>query len=119
LAIVERAKAALRAESHPTRETAMVTLASTTQIVAELIAQRQGKESSLERLRRMLFGAPTEKTEQVLGEECPGAVRQDGAQSASGDGATVCYDVRHMLQLPRESCSHSARAAQSVRRRPP
>ena len=86
-AIVERAKPALSAEEHTKLVTAMATLASTTQIVAELIAQLQGKKTSLERLRRMLFGAPTEKTEQVLGEQRPGAARQDAAHSASGDGA--------------------------------
>ena len=82
-AVLERAKGALSAEDHAKLTTAMATLASTTQIVAELIAQLQGKKTSLERLRRMLFGSPTEKTEQVLGEERPGAGRQDAAQSAS------------------------------------
>ena len=87
VAIVERAKPALSAEEHTKLVTAMATLASTTQIVAELIAQLQGKKTSLERLRRMLFGSPTEKTEQVLGEERAGAGRQGAAQRASADGA--------------------------------
>jgi transposase len=82
-AVLERAKGALSAEDHAKLTTAMATLASTTQIVAELIAQLQGKKTSLERLRRMLFGSPTEKTEQVLGEERAGAGRQDAAQSPS------------------------------------
>jgi transposase len=81
--VLERAKGALSAEDHAKLTGAMAALASTTQIVAELIAQLQGKKISLERLRRMLFGSPTEKTEQVLGEERPGAGRQDAAQSAS------------------------------------
>jgi transposase len=87
-AVLERAKGALSAEDHAKLTTAMATLASTTQIVAELIAQLQGKKTSLERLRRMLFGSPTEKTEQVLGEERAGAGRQDGAMSAP-DGAAA------------------------------
>jgi transposase len=88
-AVLERAKGALSAEDHAKLTTAMATLASTTQIVAELIAQLQGKKTSLERLRRMLFGSPTEKTEQVLGEERAGADRQDGAVSASPEGAAT------------------------------
>jgi transposase len=88
-AVLERAKGALSAEDHAKLTTAMATLASTTQIVAELIAQLQGKKTSLERLRRMLFGSPTEKTEQVLGEERAGAGRQDGAVSASPEGAAT------------------------------
>jgi transposase len=88
-AVLERAKGALSAEDHAKLTTAMATLASTTQIVAELIAQLQGKKTSLERLRRMLFGSPTEKTEQVLGEERAGAGRQDAAVSASADAAAA------------------------------
>ncbi len=86
--VLERAKGALSAEDHAKLTTAMAALASTTQIVAELIAQLQGKKTSLERLRRMLFGSPTQKTEQVLDEEPPGAVagRQDGAERSSADG---------------------------------
>ncbi len=88
-AVLERAKGALSAEDHAKLTAAMATLASTTQIVAELIAQLQGKKTSLERLRRMLFGSPTEKTDEVLGEERAGADRQDGAVSASPDGAAA------------------------------
>ena len=87
--VLERAKGALSAEDHAKLTAAMATLASTTQIVAELIAQLQGKKTSLERLRRMLFGAPTEKTDDVLGEERAGADRQDGAVSASANGAAA------------------------------
>ncbi|EQD40503.1 transposase IS66, partial [mine drainage metagenome] len=85
--VLERAKGALSAEDHAKLTVAMATLASTTQIVAELIAQLQGKKTSLERLRRMLFGAPTEKTDEVLGEERPGAGQEGAAGSAPDDGA--------------------------------
>lgn len=88
-AVLERAKGALSAEDHAKLTAAMAALASTTQIVTELIAQLQGKKTSLERLRRMLFGSPTEKTEQVLGEERAGAGREGAAQSASADGAAA------------------------------
>ena len=88
-AVLERAKGALSAEDHAKLTAAMAALASTTQIVAELIAQLQGKKTSLERLRRMLFGSATEKTDEVLGEERAGAGREDAAQSASADGAAA------------------------------
>jgi len=65
-AIVEKAKAALSAEEHSKLKAAMDTLAFLTQ-------ELQTKKTSLERLRKMLFGAKTEKTSQVLGgEEAPG-----------------------------------------------
>ena len=88
-AVLERAKGVVSAEDHAKLTAAMATLASTTQIVAELIAQLQGKKISLERLRRMLFGSPTEKTDEVLGEARAGAGRQDPADSASADGAAA------------------------------
>ena len=61
-AIVERAQSALSAEDHAKLKTAMATLAF-------LTAELQAKTTSLERLRRMLFGASTEKTRTVLGED--------------------------------------------------
>ena len=88
-AVLERAKGVVSAEDHAKLTAAMATLASTTQIVAELIAQLQGKKISLERLRRMLFGSPTEKTDEVLGEARAGVGRQDPADSASAAGVAA------------------------------
>ena len=82
-AILERAKPALSAEDYAKLTTAMTTLASTAQIVLELIAELQSKKTSVERLRQMLFGAQTEKTEQVLGEKRPGEAK-GGADAALG-----------------------------------
>ena len=67
-AIVERTKTALSAQEHAKLKAAMDTLASTLHVVAQLTAELQSKEASVERLRRMLFGTKTEKTEEVLGE---------------------------------------------------
>ena len=59
-AIVERTQTgALDAQDHAILQTAMATLAF-------LTAELQAKQTSLERLRRMLFGASTEKTRAVL-----------------------------------------------------
>jgi len=78
-AVVERAKAALNAEDHQTLKVAMDTLVF-------LMAELQTKRTSLERLRKMLFGATTEKTSQVIGERAaPGTA--GGTQSGKSSGA--------------------------------
>jgi hypothetical protein len=72
-AIVERTKtAALGAEDHAKLKAAMDTLAFVT-------AELQAKGTSLDHLRRLLFGAKTEKTRMIVG---PGAA--PGASGASG-----------------------------------
>jgi len=78
VAIVERAKAAaLSPEDHAKLKAAMDTLAF---ITAEL----QTKQTSLDRLRRLLFGAPTEKTRMILGSgAAPGAPGASGSPSAA------------------------------------
>ncbi len=65
-AIVERTKAMLSAQDHEKLKAAINTLASSLEIVTELIAQLHSKEISVERLRRMVFGSSTEKTAAVL-----------------------------------------------------
>ena len=57
--IVERTRGALSQEDFATLKAAMDTLAFVT-------AELQAKGTSVERLRRLLFGAPTEKTDAVL-----------------------------------------------------
>jgi transposase len=57
--IVERTRETLSQEDFATLKAAMDTLAFVT-------AELQAKGTSLERLRRLLFGAPTEKTDEVL-----------------------------------------------------
>jgi transposase len=69
--IMDRAKSVLCEADHEALLQAVQTLTFLTQ-------ELQAKGASLERLRRMLFGSPTEKTSQVL----------DNATSAGGDGAT-------------------------------
>lgn len=69
--IVERAKTALSEADHSKLKAAVETLTFLTQ---ELLA----KGTTIDRLRRMLFGASTEKTSQVVGEPPD----QGGAASA-------------------------------------
>src|SRR5260370_12665060 len=60
-AILERTRAVLSDEEH-------ATLSSLVDTVALVQAELQGKDASLERLRRMIFRATTESTRNVLGE---------------------------------------------------
>jgi len=86
-AIVERARGALSSEEHAQLKVAMATLAATLHIVAEMSAELHAKNASIGRLRRMLFGATTEKLEAVLGEEAD-ALAPDRAEAASADKAS-------------------------------
>jgi hypothetical protein len=63
---MERAKGVLCETDHQALLQAVQTLTFLTQ-------ELQAKGTSLERLRRMLFGAPTEKTSQVLDDSTSGA----------------------------------------------
>jgi transposase len=61
-AILERTRAVLNDEEH-------ATLSSLVDTVALMQSELQCKDASLERLRRLIFGAFTESTRNVLGEE--------------------------------------------------
>jgi len=77
-ALLDRAKPALSEEDHETLKEMLETLAFLTQ-------QIEAKNTSIGRLRRMLFGPSSEKTNQVLGAAAAGGGKAEGA--ASGDGA--------------------------------
>ena len=75
--IVERAKGALGTEDHAKLKAAMGTL--------EFVLQElRAKRTSLERLRKMLFGATTEKTSRIC--SAPGAPGAPAATSTGGEG---------------------------------
>ncbi len=76
-AIVESVKSALSPEDHTTLKAAIDALSA---VSTEL----QKKSTSLERLRHMIFGSPSEKTRDVLGEgpEPDTATVEDGANAA-------------------------------------
>ena len=75
-AIVEKAKAALSPEEHEKLKAAIAT-------VVFLMEEIKKKAISINRLRGLLFGAGTEKTDKVLGENDAG--HQEAAKA--GDGA--------------------------------
>jgi transposase len=77
-AIVDRAKAG------PLCEADHAALVQALQTLTFLTQELQAKGASLERLRRMLFGSPTEKTSQVL---------NDSAAAAPGAGAKSAADT--------------------------
>ena len=79
-AIVERTRAVLSTEEHAALRAAVDTLAL---VQAEL----QTKNASLARLRKMIFGARTEKTRAVLGENA-GEDRHAPDTEAAGSDAT-------------------------------
>lgn len=81
-AIVERTRGALSAEDFAKLKAAMDTLAFVT-------AELQAKGTSIERLRRLLFGAPTEKTDEVLrkaGQPPAGRLQDPAQQRAAAPG---------------------------------
>jgi hypothetical protein len=77
--IVERTKAALSADDHATLKAAMDTLVF-------LTAELQTKQTSLDRLRRLLFGVTTEKTRTILAAgAAPGAPDPRASPSTAAD----------------------------------
>ncbi len=76
-AIVERAAAVLSVEERETLTAALETL-------AVLTRELEAKGASIQRLRRLLFGARTEKTSRVVGETAPHA---DGTGPGESAGA--------------------------------
>jgi transposase len=87
--IVDRAKAG------PLSEADHAALVQALQTLAFLTQELQAKGASLERLRRMLFGARTEKTSQVLGGDAvpapggaPGGEAEAAAPAPAGGGDT-------------------------------
>lgn len=78
--VMERAKGVLCETDHQALLQAVQTLTFLTQ-------ELQAKGTSLERLRRMLFGAPTEKTSQVLDDSTSGA--DAGRAGERGEGAAA------------------------------
>jgi hypothetical protein len=93
-AIVERARGALSSEEHAQLKVAMETLAATLHIVAQMSAELHAKNASIGRLRRMLFGATTERLEAVLGEEAED-LAPDRTEAAPAEKASRPKPVGH------------------------
>lgn len=99
-AILERTRAVLSPEEHAKLTGAIDTLAQVT-------AQLQAKDASIERLRRMLFGATTETTHNVLGETAQASTPSEPAQTtpkekAPGHGrnAAAAYTGAQRVSVP-------------------
>ena len=100
-AILERTRAVLSPEEHAKLSGAIDTLAQVT-------AQLQAKDASIERLRRMLFGASTQSTRHILGEA---ANRHDPSQPSNtttekakapghGRNAAAAYTGAQRVSVP-------------------
>ena len=81
-AIVERAKAALTPADHATLTAAVDTLAFLTQ-------ELEAKGTTIDRLRRMLFGASTEKTSTIFPDQPPASDGQDAAGAGQTEAGTA------------------------------
>jgi transposase len=81
-AILERTRAVLS-------EAEQATLSSLVDTVAWVQAELQTKDASLERLRRMIFGASTESTRNVLGEDTDNTGAALRPAAASADAAST------------------------------
>ncbi len=97
IGIVDRAKTGPISEAdHGTLMTAVDTLAFLTQ-------ELSSKGTTIERLRRMLFGASTEKTSQVVG-ETPGDAEAGGPQKAKppghGRNGAAAYPGAEKVKVP-------------------
>jgi transposase len=108
-AIVERTKAAaLSADDHAKLKAAMDTLVF-------LTAELQTKQTSLDRLRRLLFGTKTEKTRTILGP--PGAPGPEARPSAAagpprpghGRTAAAAYTGADTVKIPHPALRHADR----------
>ena len=78
-AIVEQARSALSEEQHAILKGAVDTL-------AEVTAELERKGVSIRRLRNLLFGASTERTDKVLGEQA-GSGEGTNKEAEGGEGA--------------------------------
>ena len=103
-AIVERAKAA------PLGEADYTTLKAAVETLAFLTQELEGKGTTIERLRKLLFGASTEKTSQVLGENPAGAAEDPAAGATSekprapghGKNGAAAYRGAQKVKVPHE-----------------
>lgn len=99
-AILERVKDSLTGEDYEKLKSAMDTLAF-------LTAELQSKRASLKRLRKLLFGASTERTSQVLGKSGAGSEGTSGA-GAKADSAQGCGEQRAKEKRPGHGRNGSA-----------
>jgi transposase len=81
-AVLARTRAVLSTEDH-------AILSSMVDTLAWVTAQLQTKDASLERMRRMLFGASTETTRNVLGDESDEKGGAPGTAAAGADAAST------------------------------
>jgi transposase len=95
--IVERAKTALSETDYAKLKTAVDTLTFLTQ-------ELQAKGTTIDRLRRMLFGASTEKTSQVIGEttaaDASGGIVEKPKRPGHGRNGAAAYTGADKVKVP-------------------
>lgn len=96
-----------RAEVGPISAAESAKLKALVETFALLTAELQSKQTSVERLQRMLFGASTEKTQTVLGEtplsaaeiSLPDPARTDDKAEGHGRNAAAAYTGASKVQI--------------------
>jgi transposase len=88
-AIVERAKGTLSAEDHTVLKSAVDSLAAAMDVIDFMTSELQAKRTSLERLRHMLFGTQSEKTDKVLGAGAAPTGTQEAGKSTVDEAQAV------------------------------
>jgi transposase len=102
-----------RAQERPISASEGAKLQALITTFALLKTELQSKTTSIERLKRMLFGASTEKTDAVLGEEAAkpppadaqqaqGPARKGGKPPGYGRNAAAAYTGAHKEQVPHQ-----------------
>ncbi len=92
--LLERAKAALRPDDYETVEAAFETLRFVTQ-------ELEAKRTSISRLRKLLFGASSEKTSQVLGKTTGDKPKKpDAKRPGHGRNSAAAYTGADKVKVP-------------------
>jgi transposase len=117
-AVLDRAKHVLSAEDHRVLAAAVETLACVTQ-------ELESKGVSIKRLRWLLFGPRTEKTDQVLGQagagthaaqgSDAGGERPKGKRKGHGRRGAAAYEGADRIVVPHESLARGACCPQCQR----
>jgi transposase len=100
-AVLERVKASVSAEDYEL-------LKETADTLAFVTAELERKGASIQRLRHILFGASTEKTEQVLGQDAArkaarDASKPESARKGHGRNGAAAYTGAERVKVPHTS----------------
>jgi transposase len=108
-AIVERTRSALSRQEHATLEAAVDTL-------ARLTEELETKTTTLERVRRLIFGPSSERTDTVVGKDRPEGAPPPDTDPSGGDKETPATEGDRQGKPPRKG--HGRNGAEDYPRAP-